>query len=267
MKNDSLKELKPVYIHELYTPENNRVSFIDITLILIKRKIMITAILAITIITGVLYALQKPTLYKCSTSIEIGSQIINGTTRPFEAPETLLAKLNYSFIPLVLNKQQSSKTGSKSNFNIESIIPTKSRIIILSAKVKKEQTDTIVNILNNITRKAIQDHSRIFQSIKTNLETKLNQTIINLKLLKNEKNNVTERAVNQDLIKLFEDQLVNLHNTRQILPPIKSINPAGGSRKTIIVISAFSGIFLGIFAAFFTEFIIKVKQKMAMDKL
>ena len=58
-----------------------------------------------------------------------------------------------------------------------------------------------------------------------------------------------------------------LRNTREILPPIRSIDPTGGSRKIIVVISAITGLFLGIFAAFFTEFLSKVKQKIAMDEV
>lgn len=267
-KNNSSKKLKPIYTHDLHASKSDEINFIDITIMLIKHKLMIAIILVINIIIGVIFTLQKPTIYTYSTSIEIGSQIINGTTTPLESAETLLAKLNYSFIPQVINDQHppATKEKKKGSYNIEPVIPKNSMIIVLTAKVKNEQENTIINILNSITKKTIQDHKRIFQSVKINLKTKLNQAITDLKRLKKEKDNEAEIIINQSIIESLETQLRNLRNTRQIQPPIQISTSTNNNRTIIIIASAFSGLFLGIFAAFFTEFLSKVKQKIATSK-
>jgi LPS O-antigen subunit length determinant protein (WzzB/FepE family) len=56
-------------------------------------------------------------------------------------------------------------------------------------------------------------------------------------------------------------QLRNSQPTKMIVPPQRSAKPVGPGRKVIVALSGILGLMLGIFVAFFAEFLNKVKEK------
>ena len=265
MKTNDPKELKPVYIHEMNYSTDDEISLIDLAIVLIRHKTIIAVIFTATIALGVTMTLFTPRIYTFSSTIEIGSQIINSSIQPLESPQALLAKLQYGYIPQLLIEHKQSSPSNKKKYQIKASVPKGSNILLLETKGTKEQEDILKTLLQTVSQKAIQDHNHILASVRSNLKARLKQTNNNLKSLKS--GSEKEVATNQELIEILNSQLANLRNTREILPPIRSIDPTGGSRKTIIVISAITGLFLGVFTAFFTEFLSKVKQKLATDKM
>jgi len=266
MINNDLKELKPIYIHETSYSTEDGISLIDLAIVLINRKKLISLIFIGFIVLGIAAALSTPKKYTYSTSIQIGSQIINASIKSFESPQTLLAKLQHSFIPQALNEHQLSNPLDKNKYKIKASVPKNSDIIILEVKGTEKHSDSIVALLQSVTQKAIQDHNRIFQSVKRSLETSLSQATNNIKSHINSNNNENEITANKNIIEPLTSQLANLRNTREVLPPIRSLNPTSGSRKTIVIVYAFAGIFLGVFAAFFTAFLSKVNQEIDKDE-
>jgi len=261
MKTNDLQELKPVYIHEASYTAGDEISLVDLAMVLVRRKVMIISIFIVFIVSGITLALLIPRTYTFSTTIEIGSQIISGSIKPFESPQALLAKLQYSYIPQILSEHKQSHPDDKNKYRINSSVPSGSNITLLEIKGTEDQADTLKQLLQITSQKAIEDHNRIFQSVKKNLETRLIQATNNLRTLRNSKNNETEVASSQSIIESLSSQLANLRNTREVLPPIRSLDPTGSGRKTIVIITAIAGIFLGVFAAFFAEFLSKVKLK------
>ncbi len=264
MKTSDLQELKPIYIHEADYSKDDEISLVDLVMMLTHRKILIASIFIICVTLGSAKSLITSKTYTYSTSIEIGSQIIGGSIIPFETPQALLAKLQYSYIPQTLSELKQSSPEDKTRHYVKSSVPTGSNITLMKTKGTEDKAVILKRLLQQISQKAIQDHSRIFQSVKKSLETRLNQATLRLKSIKN---NDTEIMLTQNTIESLSSQLANLRNTREILPPIRSIEPTGSSLGIIIIISAIAGLFLGIFAAFFTEFLSKVRQKLAADEV
>ncbi|MCW9014466.1 MAG: Wzz/FepE/Etk N-terminal domain-containing protein [Gammaproteobacteria bacterium] len=261
MNSNNLKEIKPIYIQEAIPYADDEISLIDLAMVLILRKKMIGIILTLFIALGITAALLIPKKYTYSTSIEIGSQIINGTINSFESPQTLLAKLQHSFIPRTLNEHQQLNPEDDKKYKINASIPKSSEIIVLEIKATEDQADSVIKLLQNITQKATQDHSRIFESVKRNLQSRLQQANTKLAKLGSGTDNQGEKTSLQDNIENYSAQLANLRNTREILPPMKSIEPTGTSRILIVIIAIFSGLFIAIFTAFFAEFATKVREK------
>ena len=262
MKGSDIQELKPVYIHEANYSADDEISLVDLAMVLVRRKRVVAVITILIIAFGVVAAFLKPNSYTFSTSIEIGSQIIGGTIEPFESPQTLLAKTQHVFIPQALKEQRQTNPEDIEKYKIIASIPKSSVIIVLEIKGAEDKADLITKLLQNISQQAIQDHKRIYDAVRQNLIALKEQSKTELISLDSERDGLTEkRQLLQGNIKVQESQLANLRNTREILPPMKSIEATGTSRKLIILIAAFAGIFLGIFSAFFAEFLSKIKQK------
>ena len=118
MKNDNSQELKPVYIHEASYSTEDEISLIDLVMILVNRKRLISLIFIGFIVLGIAVALLTPKQYIYSTSLEIGSQIISDSINPFESPETLLAKIQHVFIPQAQNEQRQTDPEDKEKYKI-----------------------------------------------------------------------------------------------------------------------------------------------------
>jgi len=261
MKNNELEKLKPIYIHESSYSTEDEINLVGLVMILVRRKIMIAVILVAFIATGITLALLSPKKFTFSTTIEIGSQMINGSTKHFESPQALLAKLQYSYIPLVLTQYKQSNPDDKTKYQIKPSVPEGSNIMLLELKGTEKISNTLIGLLEKTSQKAIQDHSRIYQAIKNDIKARLKQVTDNLKLLKEADGNETEISANIILSEKLSTELANLRNTQQIQQPIRSLEATSASRALIVILSAFSGVFLGIFSAFFAEFTLKVKEK------
>lgn len=262
MKDSDLQELKPVYIHETSFSANDEISLVDLAMVLVRHKKAVVLTTTLIIALGVITALLKPDSYNFTTSIEIGSQIINGTIQPFESPQTLLAKTQHVFIPHTLNEQRRSQPESTEKFKIKTSVPKNSVIVVLEIKGSESSADIITSLLRSVTQQAIQDHRRIYEAVRKNLVTLIEKTKIELSSLAPERDDLTERRqLLQAKIEVQESQLANLRNTREILPPMKSFEPTGASTNLIIIIAIFTGIFLGVFSAYLAEFSAKIRQK------
>lgn len=260
MNTSDLQKLKPVYIHEADYSSDNEVSLVDLATILIKHKMTVIIIFIVTCAIGITMALLTPRIYTFSTTIEIGSQVINGSIQPFESPQALVAKLQYSYIPQILTEYKQSSPDNTQRYQIKASVPKGSNITLLESRGTSDQENTIKTLLQKVSQKAVQDHKRLFISVDTELKIRLEQATNSL----NSADNKSDTTPN--LVELLTLQLANLRNTREILPPIRSLDPTGGSRKVIVVVSVIAGLFLGIFVAFFAEFWAKIKQKTAANK-
>ena len=261
MKNNDLQDLKPVYIHETSYSTENEISLIDLAMVLVNRKKLIIQIFTVFVILGIAAALLIPKKYSYSTSIEIGSQIIDGSVKSFESPQTLLAKLQHNFIPQTLNEHQLSNPADENKYKIKASVPKNSDIIVLEVKGTKKQADLMKSLLISTTQQAVLDHSRIFDSVKRNLLSQIELANTKLTNLGSGTNNRAEKTSLQSSIEGYSSQLANLRNTREILPPMKSLEASGTNRKLIVIIAAFAGLFIAVFAAFFAEFVVKVKEQ------
>ncbi len=90
---------------------------------------------------------------------------------------------------------------------------------------------------------------------RLHIETANNQDAIKKELADNQR---AQKAQQDDIAKL-EIQLVNLRETRALLPPMRSPEPTGPGKALVVLLSLVLGLMLGVFAAFFTEFLSKVR--------
>lgn len=77
--------------------------------------------------------------------------------------------------------------------------------------------------------------------------------------------NRREQANNQTEIDKLEIVLKNIRETRAIIEPTQSLKPVGVSKPAIVLLGAIAGLMLGVFAAFFAEFLAKAKVQLNED--
>lgn len=257
MKNNELQNNTPDT--SSYSVVND-ISLIDFALILIKRKRLITIIISLFILIGIIAALLVAKKFTYSTTLEIGSQVINGSVTHFESTQTLLAKLQHNYIPIALNKQRLTETSNNLKYKIQAKIPLGSNILVLETKGTENQAALLKGLLSSIAQLAITDHIRIYDSVKQSINSRLKVASTELKRLEQNNNNETEIAIQYATIERYSSQLANLLNTREIQPPIKSLEPTSMNNIIIIITALLTGLLAGVFLAFFAEFASRVKD-------
>ncbi len=277
LENTKLTEIKPIYIHDTtaYQAEDE-ISLVDLAMILIHRKILISAIILLCSAIGLVIALLTPRIYTYSTSIESGSQIINGKTTYLESADALVAKIQRIYIPSILAEQEQKNTSTETQKShvVEVSIPENSNIILLEAKGSEDQQQTLNNLFNNIVLKINQSQHRLIQTTKDKLSQNIHYSQNKLKNLQTylKKSNpndkledrfqlIREKTSLENYIANLTSQLSSLRKTHAISQTLKSPLPTGTSHKLIVIISIFAGLFLGMLAVFLAEFRIKIKEK------
>jgi len=154
--------------------EEDSISLIDLWMVLSRRRGVIFAVLGLALLAGLLAALLIPAKYSYTTAIEIGTKLAGGDNRtvPIEAPETVLAKINESYIPQSLNDYL-AKQGDNDTYKVEGRIPKGSELIVLEAKGPEDKGPAYLAIMQGIIDKVEADHRRASDVTRANLEAEL----------------------------------------------------------------------------------------------
>ncbi|MCF6235370.1 MAG: Wzz/FepE/Etk N-terminal domain-containing protein [Gammaproteobacteria bacterium] len=80
-------------------------------------------------------------------------------------------------------------------------------------------------------------------------------------------NNKRAQARQGQLIEEIDVRLSNARETKAIVPPMQSLKPIGSSKKLIVFLSLVLGVLVGIFLAFFIEFVTNVRSQMKNEDM
>ncbi len=153
---------------------DEELSLLDLVRILLEQRRVVLAVFLICTILGVLFALVKPTKYRYTTAIEIGTVMEDGKAMLIDRPETLLAKIREAYIPYVLGEL--SKRREASGYKIDARIPAGSEVIILESKAPQSEEETVVNLHNLVVEQVKQNHQGVFDIIKKEMNVELDKS-------------------------------------------------------------------------------------------
>jgi hypothetical protein len=165
-------------------PAYDEVSLTDLAKILVRRKYTVYIVFTLIVMLGVIAAFILQEKYSYSTTIEIGQKVENGKVVLIEEPDTLLAKIQETYIPLALQDFYKRKPGVDKIYELEVKIPKKSQIIILTTKGTAKEKDTLTLISDKVVKSVLVDHDRLVKVIKKNYE--LESSIIHNEILSDE---------------------------------------------------------------------------------
>jgi uncharacterized protein involved in exopolysaccharide biosynthesis len=153
----------------------------DLWLVFHRQKHFIVLVFSLTMILGVIAAFLLPRPYTYTTTI----QIARGAEGALEQPETLLAKLNESYIPYVVQQNFGTAPNAK-RVKIEAKMPRDSQIIIIESKGPDTEQELHVKLHSQILDRLAQDHDPEVDFVKLTMENELNRYRNQLDKLKDE---------------------------------------------------------------------------------
>ncbi|HEY5602041.1 MAG TPA: Wzz/FepE/Etk N-terminal domain-containing protein [Gammaproteobacteria bacterium] len=168
----------PPYYYE------DEISLIDLWLVLVRRKKLLIVTFATITVIGLVMALVTPKKYNYSTSIELGSRVIQDKVQPIESPETLLAKIQESYIPFVQQQYRNENPDNNAVYKISARVPKGSQIIVVESQGGEENGAVYKDLQQKVINQVQSDHKRILEVIRKELEISRNDAVNKLEELK-----------------------------------------------------------------------------------
>jgi capsular polysaccharide biosynthesis protein len=336
--------------HVYPNPIEEEISLIDLWLVLVRRRTLVLACTVLCIIAGLAFILIVPPKYIYATTIEIGTQVVNGQVSPIEAQDSVRAKVEESYIPLVLQEHQHGLAEAEQDYKIEVKAPKNSQVIVLTSEGREDEEQAQKALHLAVVEMLREDHRRVSNVLKKNLEAKIaggerridklkdisqilrakvkrldqeqallateieqkqalitaaernrvqaaqvkdgTQVMTKLLLISEElrssRTRLTELKQRQlidipntqdDLTETIletqrtqEDETANIEDlrlaltgmleTRAVTPPLRLPEPVGLGRPITLAVAVLVGLMLGVFVAFFAEFLAKARTRM-----
>ncbi len=176
LSSQQLQESGVRYI--MLEPEHeDEIDLLDIWLVIVKRRFLLLFVLLACFLVGVLYALTVPLVYTWSTALEIGAGDYDktGVFKSVEAPSSVLAKLQQSYIPLETKKMIDTTPGLVLVAQVNAKLDKNSNIIFLEIRGPEENRQVHIDLLNAVVAKIRLDHTRISSLKRKDMELSLSR--------------------------------------------------------------------------------------------
>lgn len=164
--------------------QSDEISLVDLALAVWRhRRPAFFTILTFAVL-GIAAALLLPKKYAYTTTIEIGARIEGDKTVPLELPDTTLAKIKESYIPLARQEYLKAHAGEDRVFKIEARIPKGSQLIVLESTAREQDGPVYQHIQAQVVQDLVADHNRVFNVIRSNAELAKQRAVRDLDVLK-----------------------------------------------------------------------------------
>jgi hypothetical protein len=165
---------------------DDEISLVDLGLVLWRRRWAVLTTAAAVAALGVLLALLLPKQYAYTTTIELGSHVEDGKTVPIEPPSAVLAKISESYIPLALRDYRERAGDEAKKFQVDARVPKDSQLVILESEGEAEQEPNHRQVQEQVVAALIDDHSRMFNLLRSGIELEKQQALRGLDELKDQ---------------------------------------------------------------------------------
>jgi len=165
----------------------DEINLVDLWLVLMKHRALIAAVVVVCVLAGVMFALLAPAKYQYSTSIELGARLDGeNDVVVIESPETLLAKIQESYIPLARQQYLAEHSAVEGVLKVEARIPKGSQIIVLSSKGPEDAGVVHKTVQQSVVNMAKVDHQRITDVLRKETEILQSRAVAKLEELKDD---------------------------------------------------------------------------------
>ena len=162
----------------------DEINLVDLWLVLARHRTLIIVVTGLCLLAGLLFALLVPPKFQYTTSIELGTRLSGGNVSVIESPETVLAKIQESYIPLARQQYLTQHPEMGNVPKIDARVPKGSQIIVLSSKGPESADVDHKSVQQAVVDMVQQDHDRIVNVLRKETEIQQNKAVAKLEELK-----------------------------------------------------------------------------------
>ncbi len=152
--------------------QSQEVRLVEIWRILNRRRKLFFKTAISVVVAGLVLALVLPKAYDLNTSLEIAAIPTGDGLVPLEAPETVKAKLENTFVPQVINEFKAD-TDRSDRYRVKVRIPRKSAVVLLKSRTSMDDVDIYRKLHRDIVAAVARNHLKLINSQKRKIQTEL----------------------------------------------------------------------------------------------
>ncbi len=206
--------------------------------------------------------------------VSICRQLIDSVVTKIIADHSNVVGLSKKELEVKLASAENELTSRKDE--IKYIAAKKQRLLktseLLSGQLKEKKL-LLASALKNRSKIAANNAVGAMLALQIDNEIKRNQELIDAleqrltiglnqehdDLDKALRNNAISQSEQENKIEQIKNKMLNINNTKAVVPTLMADKPEGVGSTFILLSAAFVGLTLGLFAAFFREFLIRAK--------
>jgi len=172
--------------------EDDSVELIHYLRLLWKRKVLIIIGTLLAMVAAGVVSVVQSRVYRATSVIEIGTITLGNQIVPIEKPDDTQEKMESAFIPNVIEELELS----------ESVFPgitvglhNDTRILSVSVDAKSDSVEKAVRVLEQLNAVVLNDHRRIIQSTKTQLQNKIKALTVQSETIRAGKKALTQKLL------------------------------------------------------------------------
>ncbi|MEE2838925.1 MAG: hypothetical protein VYC91_00180, partial [Acidobacteriota bacterium] len=207
-----LTEQRPYFEEEL--------SLVDLWVVLIKRKVLIGAVVVASLLSGIVFFVfprtNPPQQYEFSTIIEIGQEPDGEPAALVDFSETVLAKLQNAYIPLArkeFNNREETERLSAPAVQVHML----GRTVVLKTVGSSPDSGPHLELLESVSQHLLADHRLLVESHLTRENIELERERLRLEELKNPEFLAVEQNALENQISLASSKLEELGDRESLI--------------------------------------------------
>lgn len=237
---------------------SDEISLVDLAVIFVRRRRIFYAVMLVCTLAGVAYALIADSTYRYTSLIQ-GAMV--ASDQPLTAPPALIATLKARWLPETKARYESE--NGQLPFDVAFENPEDTSLVQISTEAGGNQADLVNRIHSALVDQVVEDQSAGLDERRSQLESQIesmSDLIVSLK-----RDGVTRDALASavDRKANLQIELSSLQSAKKMVVARQSSETTGPRRVLIIALSVVLGMILGVFAVFFTEFLVAVRAQVA----
>jgi uncharacterized protein involved in exopolysaccharide biosynthesis len=237
---------------------NDEISLVDLAVTFVRRRRIFYVVMLVCTVAGVVYALMADSTYRY-TSLMQGAMV--ASDQPLTAPPALIATLETRWLPETKARYESDH--SRLPFNVAFENPKETYLVKIITETGENHADLVKRIHTTLMDQVAEDQATDLDERRNRLKKQIETTSDLIASLK--KDGVTGEALASAVDRQLNLQLElsSLQPAKSLVIARQSVDATGPRRTLIVALSVVLGGMLGVFAAFFTEFLVAVRTQMA----
>ena len=201
-------------------PYDDEIDLVDLAASLWEKKWIILGVTALCAAIGVAYALVRTPVYEYSTTIEIGTRLVNGETVPIERSQTVVAKLEKNYIPEAIRtfeRELQEDNGDFPGLSVNTNSPSNTNLVLLSSEGSEEVGKYYIPLHSRVLQRLAKDHEREAKMERIQLQNQLEEARRKLEELQDERVLKVERNELEAQLSSARNKLAQLKDQEQLI--------------------------------------------------
>lgn len=237
---------------------DDEISLVDIAAIFVKRRRIFYVVFLVITLGGVAYALLQTDTYQYKSLLQVAEK---SSGKYVEEPATTIATLENRWLPeqeTIFREENDRKLPVKVSFSS----PDNTGLIRFISETSKENKEYVKDIHQKLIEQIQERQSNLIEREKRSLKSRIESTERALESLQGGENTGAAIAEAFERKVELESDLEAIKSTEVIVVSRESADKTGPARALMIVLSAMVGGMLGIFSAFFAQFVVSVRTQL-----